>query len=168
MNKPQVERVLDLINAAPLRQYIGEDGAQLLAERAASEIQLANDEFLFHQGDTASSFYLVAEGRIAFVIENSGDESKARILHVLEKGDLLGELSFIDGSPRMVSAVAMGEASVLCFEAADIEPLSTEHPKLIFDFMRAVIKRVHHTLSSIGQQQRELADYIVSGGRGRR
>jgi CRP-like cAMP-binding protein len=167
MNKPQVARVRDLINAAPLRQYIGEEGAQVLAERAASETRLANDDFLYHQGDTASSFYIVAEGRIAFVQQNSKDD-KPRILHVLEKGDLLGELSFIDGSPRECSAVALGEASVLCFEAADIIPLSTEHPKLIFDFMRAVIKRVHHTLSSMGQQQRELADYIASGGRGRR
>lgn len=167
MNKPQLERVRELINQAPLHQYIGDEGAKILAEKAASEIRLADDEYLYHKGDAANSFYIVAEGRLAFMRDDASD-GKQRILHVLEKGDLIGELSFIDGSPRTLSVCALGEASVLCFEAEDIRPLSSEHPQLVFDFMRAVIKRVHHMVATIGRQQMELTDYIASGGRGRR
>ncbi len=167
MNRPQIERVRSLIDAAPLRQYIDAEGAQILAEKAASEVALKDGEYLYHAGDEAGSFFIVAEGRLASVSKRK-KEGPPRILHVLEQGDLLGELSFIDGTPRTLSVCALGDASVLCFEAEDILPLSDEHPKLIFDFMRAVIKRVHHTLSSIVQQQSELTDYITSGARGRR
>ena len=167
MSISQIERVRDLIMQAPLGKYIGEEGAWILAEKAAREICLSEDEFLYHRGDSANSFYIVTEGRIAIGREGR-DDRKMRIFHVLEKGDLLGELSFIDGTPRTVSALALGSASVLCFDAVDIRPLVTEHPKMVFDFMRAVIKRVHRTVSAIGQQQMELADYISSGGRGRK
>jgi CRP-like cAMP-binding protein len=167
MTRPQVQRVSELIDAAPLRQYIDAEGAQILAERAASEVVLKDGEYLYHKGDAANSFFIVAEGRLASVGKELR-EGERRILHVLEQGDLLGELSFIDGTPRTLSVCALGDASVLCFEAEDILPLSSEHPQLIFDFMRAVIKRVHHTLSAIIQQQSELTDYITSGARGRR
>ena len=166
MSKPDIERVARLINEAPLGQYIGSEGAKILAERVASEHRLKDNEFLYHRGESAGSFYIITEGRVAFTRGNQNN-GKMRILHVLESGDLMGELSFIDGTPRTVSACALGDASVLCFNAEDITPLITEHPKLMFDFMRAVIKRVHNTVASIGQQQIELADYISTGGRGR-
>ena len=37
----------------------------------------------------------------------------------------------------------------------------------MFDFMRAVIKRVHLTVASVGKQQIALADYIATAGKGR-
>jgi hypothetical protein len=37
----------------------------------------------------------------------------------------------------------------------------------MFDFMRAIIKRAHHTVSSIEKQQMALSDYISTGGKGR-
>jgi len=167
MNRPQVERVKALIAKAPLGHYIDEEGIGVLAERAAVEIVLKDEEYLFRKGDEANSFYIVAEGRLALVRDTLPSAQAPRIVHVLEQGDLLGELSFIDGTPRTGSVRALGEASVLSFEADDIRPLSEEHPKLIFDFMRAVIKRVHHTMTTLSMQQSELADYIASGGRGR-
>lgn len=166
MNKPNAEQVVQQIIDAPIGSYIGEEGAQILAQHAARTESLNDGAFLYHQGDTANSFYMVTTGRLAFVRENQST-GKNTLLHVLEKGDLIGELSFIDGEPRSVSVQALGDASVLCFDRQDIEPLIDEHPKLIYNFMRAVVKRVHHTVSAIGQQQSDLAHYIATGGRGR-
>ncbi|WP_456380746.1 cyclic nucleotide-binding domain-containing protein [Thiolapillus sp.] len=166
MNKPDIERVRKLILEAPIGKYIGEEGAQILAERACCEELLKDGEFLFHQGDSENSFYIVAEGRLALVKERKKGK-RPRILHVLEKGDLVGELSFIDDTPHTTSVMALGDAAVLRFKAEDIRPLITEHPQMMFDFMRAVIKRVHHTLANIGKQQMALADYISTAGKGR-
>ncbi|WP_434358768.1 cyclic nucleotide-binding domain-containing protein [Parasalinivibrio latis] len=166
MNKPNVESIARLIMDAPIGQYIGESGAQVLAQHAAREIKVSNGDFLYREGDAANSFFIVMSGRLAFCKENKGS-TKTSLLHVLEQGDLIGELSFIDHDPRTVSVQALGDAAVLCFERGDIDPLIESHPKVVFDFMRAVVRRVHHTVSAIGQQQAELADYIATGGRGR-
>ncbi len=166
MNKPDIEHVEKLILDAPIGHYIGKEGARILAERACCERVLKDGEFLFHQGDLEHCLYIVAEGRLA-VVKERGKGEKPRILHVLEKGDLVGELSFIDDTPHIASVMALGDARVLSFKADDIRPLITEHPRVMFDFMRAVIKRVHHTLADIGRQQMALQDYITHGGKGR-
>ncbi|MDD1780708.1 cyclic nucleotide-binding domain-containing protein [Enterovibrio sp. ZSDZ35] len=166
MNIPNETNVVRLILDAPIGRYIGEDGAKVLAQQAATEISLTDGDFLYRAGDVANSFYIVTSGRLAFCRENKST-GKVSLLHTLNQGDLIGELSFIDGEPRTISVQALGEASVLCFNREDIDPLITTHPKLVFDFMRAVVKRVHHTVAAIGQQQAELADYIATGGKGR-
>ncbi|MBV7296798.1 Crp/Fnr family transcriptional regulator [Enterovibrio paralichthyis] len=166
MNKPNAENVARLILEAPIGQYIGEDGAAVLAQQAAREMTLEDGEFLYRAGDTANSFYIVTEGRLAFCRENKSS-GKINLLHTLHQGDLIGELSFIDGEPRSISVQSIGSARLLCFDRDSIDPLITSHPKLVFDFMRAVVKRVHHTVAAIGQQQAELADYIATGGKGR-
>ncbi|AMG31849.1 cyclic nucleotide-binding domain-containing protein [Grimontia hollisae] len=166
MNKPDQTNIVRLIMEAPIGQYIGEDGAKVLAQQAATEITLQDGEFLYRVGDAANSFYIVNSGRLAMCRENK-NTGKINLLHTLHQGDLIGELSFIDGEPRSISVQALGVSSVLCFNREDIDPLITTHPTLVFDFMRAVVKRVHHTVTAIGQQQAELADYIATGGKGR-
>ncbi len=63
--------------------------------------------------------------------------------------------------------MALADAAVLCFKKEDFKPLITEQPKLIYDFMRAIIKRAHHIAAEIGKQQLALADYIATAGKGR-
>jgi len=167
MKEQEIDRIATIIYEAPLGEYVGRDGAAILAEHAADERVLRDNEFLYRRGDVESRFYIVTNGRLALVREKTG-EHDASIVHVLEKGDLVGELSFVDQTPHTLSVRALGEAAVLCFDEVDIKPLITEHPMLIFNFMRAVIKRVHHVVTTVGEHEMELREYISTGGRGRR
>lgn len=163
----EIDRIAAAIYEAPLGEYIGRDGAGILAARAANERRLKDKEYLYRKGDTTSSFYLVSEGHLAICREKSGQPDQVIILHVLEKGDLVGELSFIDRTPHAQSVCALGDAAVLCFNADDIAPLITEQPELVYNFMRAVIKRVHQLVNVVGEHEMEMVQYILTGGRGR-
>ncbi|ABF08410.1 MULTISPECIES: Crp/Fnr family transcriptional regulator [Pseudomonadota] len=166
MKELEIDRIATMIYEAPLGEYIGRDGAGILAEHAVSECRLKDGEFLYRQGESASSFYIVTEGRLALVKARSA-VGKERIVHVYEEGDLVGELSFVDQTPYTLSVRALGEASLLCFNADGIEPLITEQPLLIYNFMRAIIKRVHHVVATVGEHEMELQQYISTGGKGR-
>ncbi|BAO80992.1 cAMP-binding protein - catabolite gene activator and regulatory subunit of cAMP-dependent protein kinase [Serpentinimonas raichei] len=166
MQEREVERIANLIYQAPLGEYIGRDGAAIMAAHAGSELRVKDQEFLFHQGDMTNSFYIVTEGRLGLVREKT--ETRREItVHVLEKGDLVGELSFIDQTPHDLSVRALGNAAVLCFKAGDIQPLITQHPQLVYNFMRAVVKRVHAVVTTLAEHEMELQQYIQTGGRGR-
>ena len=164
--KPNVDQVRKLIEDAPIGGYIGADGARIMAERACNELVLAKNDFLFRGGEKTTSFYLVTSGSLAR-IKDGKKGRRPRILHTLHKGDLVGELSFIDETDHVRSVIALEDSTVLQFRKEDIDPLITEHPRLMFNFMRAVIKRVHHTVNDISKQQMALSDYIGSGGKGR-
>lgn len=165
--KPNTAEIATLIHNAPIGKYIGEDGAKLLAERVAQKLDLDDDDVLCEKGTSTNSFYIVTKGRLAITSEVKEDKLTPAILHVLEKGDLVGELSFIDGSAHANTVRSLGSSCVISFNKADIDPLVNEHPELVFNFMRAVIKRVHSTLTAINHQQNELLTYIQTGGRGR-
>lgn len=164
--KTNTEELAALIYGAPIGQYIGEIGAKVLAEHAAQKLDLKDDEVLCEKGISTNSFYIVAKGRLAITSEQKNKDTPA-ILHILEKGDLVGELSFIDGSAHSVTVRSLGNSCVISFNKADIDPLIKDNPELVFNFMRGVIKRVHSTLTAINRQQNELLTYIQTGGRGR-
>lgn len=165
--KQDLERLSELIQRAPIGKYIGREGAKILAEHACEEIDLKENDFLFRGGETTSSFFLIESGRLARVRESAG-KANPSIVHVLQPGDLVGELSFIDDTEHSMGVMALTPARVLKFQKSDVDPLITEHPRLMFDFMRAVIKRVHHTVNDISRQQLALSEYIASGGKGRK
>lgn len=151
-------------NIEAIGAYIGREGAEVLAEFAGEEVHLVDQEFLFHKADYAETFYIVTGGRLAFVREATKSKPQV-IIHVLERGDLCGELSFIDGNQYTVSCCALGQAAVLSFAVKGLSPLVESHPRVLYDFMRAVIARVHSTSASISRQRQELADYIATGGK---
>ena len=164
--KTNIAEIAALIYNAPIGKYIGENGSKILAERAAQKIDLEDDAVLCEKGVSTNCFYIVTKGRLAITCEVKDKQTPA-ILHILEKGDLIGELSFIDGTAHANTVRSLGNSCVISFNKSDIDPLINEHPELVFNFMRAVIKRVHSTLTAINRQQTELFTYIQTGGRGR-
>lgn len=164
MDDAVFDRVATTIYEAPIGEYLGRDGAEVMARFAGKEVGLADKEYLFREGEYAKTFYIVTSGRLALVREGDSKRQDV-IIHVLEKGDLVGELSFIDGRQHTVSCQALGEARVLSFAVTDLTPLIDNHPRVLYDFMRAVIIRVHATTAAITRQRQELADYIATGGK---
>ena len=164
--KDNIQEIAALICNAPIGQYIGEEGATILAQHAAQKIDLQDDEVLCEKGVSTNCFYIVTKGRLA-ITSVARERDRTTVLHILEKGDLVGELSFIDGSGHADTVRSLGTSCVISFNQDDIFPLIKDHPELIFNFMRAVIKRVHSTLTAINRQQNELLAYIQTGGKGR-
>lgn len=165
MTEQSTDRIVSTIEHAPLGTHLGRAGAEVLARYAGDEHQLTDGEFLFHRGDRPERFFIVTQGRLAVVREETPQRSEV-VLHVLEEGDMVGELSFIDGTDHTVSIRALGDgARVLAFDVGNFDPLIEEHPRVMFDFMRAVIIRVHQTAASLGRQQQELTDYVSRGGK---
>lgn len=148
---------------APIGRYIGDRGAKIFAERADSILELEDGEHLYNRGDDSSSFFIVYEGHLELVkLKKKG---KPKVLHIFKKGDLVGELSFIDDTQRFSTILAQGTVKVLQFKAEDIRPLILQEPQVMFDFMRAVIRRAHSIMDFISKQQSALSDYISYTGK---
>src|SRR6202012_3408686 len=68
-------------------------------------------ETVFHYGDPGGEIFILRSGRIELFVES--DEGQKIVLAENEPGDVLGELSFLDGGPRTATALACEDTKLL-------------------------------------------------------
>lgn len=102
-------RVLDMLQSIPIFGGVSESTIKEILIRAKILI-LEEDEFLFHQNDPTSSFYLLIEGKLAVIKHIDSYEYE---ICQLGCGDCVGELGFIDMCPRTASVKALSNCQII-------------------------------------------------------
>ena len=106
--------------------------------REARVVRLAPQQMLFVAGDPGDGCYQVEEGLLKVVAPSpSGGD---RILAILGPGELVGELSMIDGLPRSASVSALRE-SKLSFVSRSVFNTVTHKQPEIYRHITALLAR---------------------------
>ena len=106
--------------------------------REARVVRLAPQQMLFIAGDPGDGCYQVEEGLLKVVAPSpSGGD---RILAILGPGELVGELSMIDGLPRSASVSALRE-SKLSFVSRSVFNAVTHKQPEIYRHITALLAR---------------------------
>ena len=92
----------------PLFRYFTDDERDRV-ERLGEMRHVPEGEYLIRVGDTDSTLYAVEAGHLDIVAMRDGQPATVA---TVGPGDVLGEVSFIDDSPRTVSVKA-GEATIV-------------------------------------------------------
>jgi CRP-like cAMP-binding protein len=120
--------------------------------------ELAPGEVLVREGDTDDHLYVVASGVLG-IIKAAGTENEMTI-NTVKAGDVVGELSFLDGATRYASLVAMSGSRVLGLSRGDLESLLDKNPQLVYRVMRAIVRVVHDIQRRLSMQTVELTNYL--------
>src|SRR5215470_8220815 len=89
-----------------------------LFRQETNTVQLAPGEFLYREGDKADEMYVLLEGEIDIRI---GDYVKTE-----REGALIGEVAFVDDSPRAANAVAKSACRLAQIDWNSFFQLETE------------------------------------------
>jgi NhaP-type Na+/H+ or K+/H+ antiporter/CRP-like cAMP-binding protein len=92
----KLPEIADLLAEIPLFKALDDSALNTLAG-SASTVVIQAGEFLFKQGDTGDSMYVITRGAADVVINMAGDEV---VVDVFGGGDILGEMSLLTGAPR--------------------------------------------------------------------
>jgi CRP/FNR family transcriptional regulator, cyclic AMP receptor protein len=118
---------------------------RVLADVFASTkpVKLAANKVLFDAGDPGNGCYRVDEGLLKVVmVSHTGSE---RILAFLGPGDIVGELSIIDGRPRSASVVAVRDAALSFLSRTAFETFADEHPQIRRALLTLLATRLRET-----------------------
>jgi ribosome-associated toxin RatA of RatAB toxin-antitoxin module/CRP-like cAMP-binding protein len=129
--------------------------------RLAAAMDLRNlrqGEVLVKEDDDDHHFYLIVSGKLG-VVKSVGTPEQVT-LNTLAAGDFAGELSWLDGSRRFASLVAMDDTRVLGLEREKLEALLDTEPQVVYRVMRAIVRAVHQIQRQLYMQQAELTNYI--------
>ena len=118
--KEEVQK-LDLVRGSALAVELTGDQCAVLAQ-LVSVRSLADGEVLVEQGAVDDQVYVIVSGALAVARRREAD-GEWITLHLLSKGDLAGELGFMDGRPHYAVLRATGPTRVLCLTRQKLESL---------------------------------------------
>ena len=98
--------------------------------RFGTRVWFAKDEVAFHKGDSSDALFLVLTGSLEArepPIGPRGSEPGTGTA-LIRKGELTGLLGVLSGEPRSLTVVAVEDAELLRFSAADVNGLIREEP----------------------------------------
>jgi CRP/FNR family cyclic AMP-dependent transcriptional regulator len=121
---------------------------------------LDQGEVIVREGDTDDHLYVVVSGGVAVVKEAGAGSDSEVTLNVIRPGDVVGELSFLDGATRYASLVALDGTRVIGLSRGDLEGLLETNPHLVYRVMRAIVRVVHDLQRRLSMQTAELTNYL--------
>jgi CRP/FNR family transcriptional regulator len=124
----------ELLARAPLLAGVDEDGLARIASRVV-EVDFPKDHVIARQGEVGTGFFLVASGSVRVVRDG---ETIARI----GPGDFFGELSVLDGRPRIAQVVADEPTVCLALASWDFEAVVREQPAVALAILRGLAGRL--------------------------
>lgn len=126
------------------------------SERAKIEglgkvVRIANDGFLIRESEMDSTLFAVEDGHLEIMGTRNG---KPVMLATVGPGDVLGEVSFIDNSPRSVSVKAGEDTTVRAWDRKTLTDALAKDPQLLAKFAVAMsellVERLRETVKRQG------------------
>ncbi len=135
----RVESPADFLSRVPLFADL-EPGLRAALAACIRAERIGAGEWLFRQGEPGDALYVVRAGRLEVV-----DDASGMVLRELGRGDALGELALITGSPRSASARALRPSDLLAVARSDFEALLRDSPSLSRSLNRILAGQLRET-----------------------
>jgi CRP/FNR family cyclic AMP-dependent transcriptional regulator len=97
-------------------------------------------QVLFREGDPAASAIVIVSGLVK--IQKRGRRGDELILSLCGPGDLLGEVTAVQGTTRSADAVALGDVEAAGVGVADLRAVLARHPRLALQLLELVLRRL--------------------------
>ena len=115
------------------------DSRNILAN-AGREMELAEGEILFQEGDPADAMYVILRGGIE-IVKTLPDGSE-RPLTQLTTGEVFGEIAMIDGQPRSATARTRQTSLFFALDREVFVSLLAQTPPLLTQVLRGLSEKV--------------------------
>ena len=128
------DRRAELLGGCPL--FRGLDGTGLAAVAAAAiEVEFPADRVIARQGEIGTGFFVVVDGSVRVVRDGA-------VVARLGPGEFFGELSVLDGGPRVAQVLAAEPTRCLALASWDFERVLREEPAVALSVLRVVAARL--------------------------
>ncbi|MGF1521871.1 MAG: Crp/Fnr family transcriptional regulator [Leptolyngbyaceae cyanobacterium] len=135
----QFSDLVGFLGSTQIFQGLPEAQLAALAQLARAQ-SYGKGDFIFHQGDEGSGFFIVQSGHIkVFQLSASGRE---QILHVFSPGDHFAEVPALDGKCFPASAAALEKAEVLFFPRQLFLELLEQNPALAINMLKSFARHL--------------------------
>ncbi len=104
---------------------------------------LERGEILFDQGDDGDTAYLIEKGRLEVLVNVEGRENQVAIL---EPGEIVGEMSIIDGSKRSATIRALEKSTVSVISGGQLTERVEDSDPVVQLLIAILLRRIRANL----------------------
>ena len=140
-----------LLTEIPFFHFLDENERVSLAAQL-EEVQLPEGQVLFNYGEPGDCLYVIRSGKAEVFFKD--DTGTRIVLEIAGAGDVVGELSLLDGGPRTASVVVTEALDALRLDRGDLDQFLRSHPAAAIDLLstlgrrlRVSAERLRHTAS---------------------
>jgi CRP-like cAMP-binding protein len=108
--------------------------------RAMALRRVGEGDVVIREGDSGTSFFVVATGRLA--VSRRDDRGEAVVLARLGEGDFFGEMALLSGAPRAATVIAEEPSELLEFPSGALLEIARVHPHLAASLRRFYRQRL--------------------------
>lgn len=127
--------------------------------KACEERILVGGEELFHENDAGDSLFIVQSGRVDIFKNIRGDVDRS--LASFGPGDVIGEMSFIDGARRSATARTTERSEFLVLSRQSFAKVQRERPDIAAAFFRNMAGIVASRLRTTNELYREAVSFGI-------
>jgi CRP-like cAMP-binding protein len=126
--------------------------AELEVVRQSARLRPVEQEaYFFHQGDSATTFYILVEGRVK--LTEVTPEGQQILVRFISPGEAMGIIAALSKAVYPLSAQAVERCLALAWDGEILEQLMERYPLIAIDGLRMVSRRWHE----LEERFRELA-----------
>jgi signal transduction histidine kinase len=140
----------DFLKNVPLFSELPEADLRQLCP-AIVEVRLNAGEELFAEGTTGDRAYVIQHGQLE-IIKNSNEGEV--LLAVREPGEVIGEMSLLESTPRMASVRARTDSLLIAITKEQLDELLTTSPTAANAMFRTVLSRWRSTEAMLRQSEK--------------
>jgi CRP/FNR family transcriptional regulator, cyclic AMP receptor protein len=129
----------ELLAGVPLFADLTPQELAQLADASTIE-DLRRGDVLFHEDDEADRLYVVVSGRIA--IAKRSVDGRESVVALMERGDLLGEMSLFQPLGRSAEARALEPSQVLTIGFDPVRQIYQQRPELLWGVVALLADRL--------------------------
>jgi CRP-like cAMP-binding protein len=146
------------LNRWRLFAELGPEDAEVVL-KACEERNLVGGEELFRENDPGDSIFIVQSGRVDIFKNIRGDVDRS--LASFGPGDVIGEMSFIDGARRSATARTTETSEFLLLSRQSFARVQKERPDIAAAVFRNMAAIVASRLRTTNELYREAVAYSI-------
>src|SRR5262245_33995543 len=133
---------VDMIGEVPIFELLDDTERADLARRMDCR-DFKKGDMIFEYGDPGGEIFILRNGNVEVYVETCDGEKI--VLGENQRGDVIGELSFIDGGHRTATAVAREDTQMLTMHRDRLLDFIDKHPHAAIDLLTVVGRRLRAT-----------------------
>src|SRR5450755_401335 len=134
-----VSRADDVLSRSPLFEALSEEDTKALRARVTN-VEISRGEHLFAEGDAGDKLYVILDGKIK--LTRAAPDGRENLLSVHGPGEMFGELSLFDPSPRTASATAITDTTLAGLAHDALRSWLATRPDVAMHMLGALAQRL--------------------------